>query len=57
MELLNAISSRRSVRSYKNIAVEDSQPEQILKAGYAAPVGKSLYDNLRITVIQNKDIP
>ncbi|MGN0609603.1 MAG: nitroreductase family protein [Oscillospiraceae bacterium] len=56
MELLSAILSRRAVRSYKNIAVEDSQLEQILKAGCAAPVGKNLYDHLRITVVQNKDI-
>lgn len=56
MELLNAISSRRSIRSYKDISVEDSKLEQILKAGCAAPVGKNLYDNLRITVIENKEI-
>ena len=56
MELLNAISSRRSIRSYKDISVEDSKLEQILKAGCAAPVGKNLYDNLRITVVENKEI-
>ncbi|MGN0167747.1 MAG: nitroreductase family protein [Acetatifactor sp.] len=56
MELLNAISSRRAIRSYKDAPVKDSQLEQILKSGCAAPVGKSLYDHLRLTVIQDKGI-
>lgn len=56
MELLNAISSRRAVRSYKDTSVGDFQLEQILKAGCAAPVGKSLYDYLRITVVKDKEI-
>lgn len=56
MELLNAISSRRAIRSYKDIPVEDCRLEQILKAGCAAPVGKNLYDYLRISVVQNKEI-
>lgn len=56
MELLNAISSRRAIRSYKGISVEDCKLEQILKAGCAAPVGKNLYDNMRITVVENKEI-
>ena len=56
MELLSAISARRAVRSYKDTPVEDSQLEQILKAGCAAPVGKGLYDHLRLTVIQDKGI-
>ena len=44
MELLNAISSRRSIRSYKDISVENCKLEKILKAGCAAPVGKNLYE-------------
>ena len=56
MELLKVISSRRAIRSYKETSVEDSKLEQILKAGCAAPVGKSLYENLRITVVKNKEI-
>ncbi|HJD45500.1 MAG TPA: nitroreductase family protein [Candidatus Mediterraneibacter norfolkensis] len=56
MELLNAIASRRAIRSYKKTSVEDSKIEQILKAGCSAPIGKSLYDHLRITVVQNQEI-
>ena len=56
MELLNAISSRRAIRSYKETPVKDCHLEQILKAGCAAPVGKGLYNHLRLTVIQNKGI-
>lgn len=56
MELLNAITSRRSIRSYKDTSVEDFKLEQILKAGCAAPVGKGLYENLRITVVKDKEL-
>lgn len=56
MELRDAISMRRAVRSYQTAAVEDAKLDKILKAGCAAPVGKSLYDYLRITVIQNSEI-
>lgn len=56
MELRKAISSRRAVRSYKDTPVGDSQLEQILTAGCAAPVGKNLYDYLRLTVVQDREI-
>ena len=56
MELQNAISSRRAIRSYKNTPVEDEKLYQILKAGCAAPVGRNLYDHLRITVVQNQEL-
>ena len=56
MELLQVLSARRSVRAYQDTPVEDAQLEQILKAGCAAPVGKGLYDHLRLTVIQDKGI-
>lgn len=56
MELRNAIAARRAVRAYKDAPVEKAQLEQVLKAGCAAPVGKGLYDHLRLTVIQDKGI-
>lgn len=56
MELMKAIAARRSVRSYKQEQISDEQLDSILKAGCAAPVGKNLYENLRITVIQDNSV-
>lgn len=56
MELVNAITARRAIRAYQDTPVEEAQLDMILKAGCAAPVGKSLYENLRITVVQNKEL-
>ena len=56
MEILQAISTRKSVRSYKPEQIPETVLNTILKAGCAAPVGSSLYDSLHITVIQNRKI-
>ena len=55
MNALENLYSRRSIRSYNGEAITDSELQEILKAAYAAPVGRALYDTLHITVITNKD--
>ncbi len=56
MELLEAISKRRSIRAYTNEKVAETKLKIILEAGCAAPVGRGLYDKMHITVIQEKSL-
>lgn len=53
MELLEAISKRRAIRAYTAEKVSEAKLEMVLKAGCAAPVGRSLYEKMHITVIQD----
>ena len=55
MNALENLYSRRSIRSYNGEALTDSELQEILKAAYAAPVGRAMYDTLHITVITNRD--
>ena len=56
METLKSISLRKSVRSYKPEQISDAVLENIINAGFKAPVASSKYDSLHITVIQNTEI-
>ncbi len=56
METMKAITSRKSVRSYKQDQISDDVLDAILKAGRAAPVASGNYDSLHLTVVQNKEI-
>ena len=56
MNTLEAIAKRVSVRSYKSEQISEEALEKILKAGMAAPVGRGRYDNLHITVVQNREL-
>lgn len=56
MELMKAIALRKSVRAYNDEQIAEEKIDTILSAGSAAPVGMGRFDNLHITVIQNKDI-
>lgn len=53
MELMKAISMRKSTRSYKSEQISDESLSTIIKAGCAAPVGMGAYDTVHLTVIQN----
>jgi len=44
MELYEAIRNRYSVRSYKDIAVEEDKLQRVLEAGRTAPSAKNLQD-------------
>ncbi len=54
METLKAISSRKSVRKYRQEQVDDEKLDAIIAAGISAPVASGKYDSLHITVVQDK---
>lgn len=56
MELLEAITLRKSTRSYKEEQIGDEALATVLNAGCAAPVGMGAYDSVHLTVIQNADL-
>lgn len=51
MDFFETLYSRRTIRSYNGKAVTETQLQEILKAGYAAPIGRRRYDTLHLTVI------
>lgn len=55
MNAFDMIHSRRSTRNYNGNAITEEELSAILKAGYAAPVGRALYHTLTMTVIENPD--
>ena len=54
MNTMDAICSRKSVRSYNGKNITQAELEQLLKAAYAAPVGMKAYDTLILTVVTNQ---
>ena len=56
METLKTIFTRQSVRSYSEQQITREQLETILKAACAAPVGNGRYENVHLTVLQNKSL-
>lgn len=56
MNTLEAIYSRRSIRNFNGEAITENELAEILKAAYAAPVGRAMYDTLSLTVISNKEL-
>jgi len=55
MNTFDNLFSRRSIRSYNGKSITDEQLRPILKAAYASPVGRALFETLNITVISNPD--
>lgn len=51
MEFFETLYSRKTVRSYNGTPVTEAELQEILKAGYAAPIGRRRYDTLHLTVI------
>jgi len=56
METMKAIFTRQSVRSYTAEQISNEDLEIVLKAACAAPVGNGKYDEVHLTVLQNKDL-
>ncbi|QQO10248.1 nitroreductase family protein [Breznakiella homolactica] len=56
MDTLRTIARRRSTRSFKPGQIPDHALNMIINAGCAAPVAKSDYTSVHITVIQNERI-
>ena len=54
MNTMEAICSRKSIRSYNGKNISEAELKQLLKAAYAAPVGMKAYDTLILTVVTNQ---
>ena len=55
MNTFDNLFSRKSIRAYNGESITEAELNQILKAAYAAPVGRALFDTLHLTVITNRD--
>ncbi|MBR6646253.1 MAG: hypothetical protein IKL09_01905, partial [Clostridia bacterium] len=55
MNTFDNLFSRRSIRTYNGEIITDAELNLILKAAYASPVGRALFDTLNITIISNCD--
>ena len=55
MNTLDALFSRKSIRTYNGENISEEQLRLILKAANSSPVGRALFDTLHITVITNKE--
>lgn len=55
MNTLKTIYSRKSIRSFNGKSVTEAEIREILKAAYAAPIGRAMYDTLGLTVICSKE--
>lgn len=53
---MNTIYSRKSVRSYTGEKISENAFKQIIKSANAAPIGMGKYENVHLTVIENKDL-
>lgn len=56
MELFDAINNRFSNRKFLEKQINDEDLNKILKAGMQAPVGRGKYEDVHITVIQDKNL-
>ncbi len=56
METIEAINKRVSVRFFKEKQITQEELNIILHAGARAPIGLKKYDEMHITVIQNKEL-
>lgn len=56
MNTLEAIYSRKSIRNFSGASLTEDELNEILKAAYAAPVGRAMYDTLSMTVVSNKEL-
>jgi len=52
---LETILSRKSVRAFTGMITED-ELKIILKAAYASPIGRAMYENVHMTVITNQQL-
>jgi len=56
METLDAICSRRSIRSYTGEIITKEQENTLLMAANASPVGLGQYGSVHLTIIKDKAI-
>ncbi len=55
METIVTMKTRKSTRSYTG-ALTEPELKSVLEAGEAAPIGMGKYDEMHLTVIQDKDL-
>lgn len=56
METMKTIATRQSCRAYTEEQITEKELQTILEAANAAPVGMGKYDEIKLTVIQKKDV-
>lgn len=56
MNTLEAICSRKSIRSYTGESITNEELNTILKAANTSPVGMGQFESLHLTVISNKEL-
>lgn len=56
MKTLEAICSRKTVRSYTGEGITPDELKQILTAANASPVGMGQYDGLHLTIVTNPEL-
>ena len=56
MELFDVINKRFSNRKFLEKQISNEDLDKILKAGMQAPVGRGRYEDMHITVIQDKSL-
>jgi len=55
MEAMKAIANRQSCRTYTGEQLTQKELQTILEAANASPVGMAKFDEVKLTVIQNKE--
>ena len=56
METLQTIFSRKSVKSYTGEPVPQDKRDTVIKAALSSPVGMGKFENVHLTVIENKEL-
>lgn len=56
MEFMNVIKNRQSCRAFTGEMVTESELNQIIQAGNSAPVANGIYEDVQLTVIQDKEL-
>lgn len=56
MNTFENLYSRKSIRNFSGEAITEAELKEILKAAYAAPVGRAMYDTLSLTVVTSKEL-
>jgi nitroreductase len=56
METMKTIALRQSSRAYTGEQISDAELQTIVEAANAAPVGMGKFEDMKLTVIQNKEM-
>ena len=56
METMQTMMTRKSTREFKGTQIRDEDLSKILLAGSISPVGRRMYNDCRLTVVQSKEI-